>query len=308
MADSPDLLDRATGGDVERFVRASLEPVLGTDAVISPMAGGVMNTVFEASAGDRDPVVVRVAQRPQSHFADEKDALDALAGQDLPVPEVLALDHYDDGARIISVIVLTKLPGKPMGARESIDSSIGADAVHELGAQLGRIHIATGDSAAAAHTGWLHGFLDDVSWAYEGARRGGVDRSLVDAGLGAVRSGPKTFVGHTTLRHNDFKAGNILVHEGRISGIVDFEFASRGHPVRDLAFWAFWHGIDAGAALREGYETVAVVPADVDECVTFYRLEIALSYLGWFARSAMWPGAPELVMRNIAETLAELEA
>jgi aminoglycoside phosphotransferase (APT) family kinase protein len=38
----------------------------------------------------------------------------------------------------------------------------------------------------------------------------------------------------TRLVHGDFNLKNILVHDGRVSGLIDFELTRLGHPAEDL--------------------------------------------------------------------------
>ena len=50
----------------------------------------------------------------------------------------------------------------------------------------------------------------------------------------------------TTFVHRDFRTGNYLVHEGRLTGILDWEFAGIGNPLEDIGWicakcWCFRH-------------------------------------------------------------------
>ena len=42
----------------------------------------------------------------------------------------------------------------------------------------------------------------------------------------------------TTLIHRDYRTGNYLVHEGRLAGVLDWEFAAFGNPLEDVG-WIF---------------------------------------------------------------------
>ena len=39
----------------------------------------------------------------------------------------------------------------------------------------------------------------------------------------------------TTFIHRDYRTGNYLVHEGRLAGVLDWEFAAFGNPLEDVA-------------------------------------------------------------------------
>jgi aminoglycoside phosphotransferase (APT) family kinase protein len=74
--------------------------------------------------------------------------------------------------------------------------------------------------------------------------------------------------GPIVLCHADFRTGNYLVHEGQLTGILDWEFAWWGEPLEDIAWfcarcWRFGAvereagGIGSRAAFYRGYERVA---------------------------------------------------
>lgn len=259
-----------------------------------------MNLAYEVTTALGPPLVVRIAQRGGRHFEAERAVLDALVTHGLPVPRVLALDHVGEGAGTVSVLVTSKLPGRPMGEREQMEPDATDETIIELGRLLARIHRATLETSVSEHPGWLAGRLDDVGWMYQGGALAGIETRLIDAAAEVVRMCPRPR-GPRALVHNDFKAGNILIDAGRVTGILDFEFSSLTDPARDVAFWTFWHGDAAGALLRAGYETGDIALPGIDGRVQLYRVEIALSYLEWFRQRGLWPGAAALVVHNLVE-------
>ena len=70
--------------------------------------------------------------------------------------------------------------------------------------------------------------------------------------------------GEIVLNHNDFRTGNYMVHEGRVTAVLDWEFAAWGDPHADLGWlcapcWRFGGAHEAGgigprAALYASYE------------------------------------------------------
>ncbi len=69
------------------------------------------------------------------------------------------------------------------------------------------------------------------------------------------------------LTHNDFRTGNYMVHEGRVSAVLDWEFAAWGDPHADLGWicapcWRFGGAHEVGgvgprSAFHEAYEAEA---------------------------------------------------
>ena len=50
----------------------------------------------------------------------------------------------------------------------------------------------------------------------------------------------------TTFIHRDYRTGNYLVHEGKLAGLLDWEFAALGNPLEDIGWicakcWCFRH-------------------------------------------------------------------
>lgn len=50
----------------------------------------------------------------------------------------------------------------------------------------------------------------------------------------------------TTFVHRDFRTGNYLVHDGKLAGLLDWEFAALGNPLEDIGWicakcWCFRH-------------------------------------------------------------------
>jgi aminoglycoside phosphotransferase (APT) family kinase protein len=91
----------------------------------------------------------------------------------------------------------------------------------------------------------------------------GTPRPVLEWGLRHLeREAPRP--GEVVLNHNDFRTGNYMVHEGRVTAVLDWEFAAWGDPHADLGWlcapcWRFGGAHEAGgigprAALYGGYE------------------------------------------------------
>lgn len=81
------------------------------------------------------------------------------------------------------------------------------------------------------------------------------------------RHRPPRGAGHRTLVHGDYRMGNFVVDDGRLQGVLDWEMASIGDPLADLA-WCFipvWEiaGVDEAAMVRR-YAEGTGAPVDAD--------------------------------------------
>jgi hypothetical protein len=86
-----------------------------------------------------------------------------------------------------------------------------------------------------------------------------------------------------TLVHGDFWPGNILVRQGQVCGVVDWEWAQeKGNPVRDLARFALGYSLYLDRHSRAGRSVAGhprLVAGDFGAGVRY-----ALDGAGWFPR------------------------
>ena len=100
----------------------------------------------------------------------------------------------------------------------------------------------------------------------------------------------------------------MLVHDGRLSGLIDFGEASMDTPVNEFAKWDFWEAPALPAAwLREGYGDQGLFDADFDALFQAHRIANALWALRWYALTHYAPGAARAASRLTAY-LAEIRA
>jgi len=201
------------------------------------------------------------------------------AGVITPAPRFLCTDHTVLGR---DFFVMDRLPGVAAGHRLTREPALVPDPpalAHALGANLARIHALRPPIASlaalpapprnpaldaiAAYRAWLDA-LDDAHPALEWGLRWCELRA------------PATF--DVTLVHRDYRTGNYLVADGRLAGVLDWEFAGFGDPREDLGWftarcWRFAApereagGIAALAPFVDGYESVAgwrISRADLD--------------------------------------------
>jgi aminoglycoside phosphotransferase (APT) family kinase protein len=134
-----------------------------------------------------------------------------------------------------------------------------------LGRELARIHSIRpprGDLAM------LPAPPDDPARDFVAKQRAALDaagtpRPALEWGLRHLERSPPP-PGDVVLNHNDFRTGNYMVHEGRVSAVLDWEFAAWGDPHADLGWvcapcWRFGGAHEVGGvgprpALYEAYE------------------------------------------------------
>ena len=146
--------------------------------------------------------------------------------------------------------------------------------VGEIGAELARLHavhpphprlefLAEPDRPPAlARIATYRGFLDAI----------GIPQPELEWGLRWLeRHAPPC--AEPALCHSDYRTGNLMIENGQVTGILDWEFAAWSDPMEDLGWfcarcWRFgaWQheagGLGARAAFYDGYQRVNGAPVD----------------------------------------------
>ncbi len=150
--------------------------------------------------------------------------------------------------------LLARVAGEARGARLTKDPQVlarGEELVAELGRELAKIHslkpplpelpflVPPKGQPARARVAELRAHLDALN----------VAQPVLEWGLRYVeRHAPESR--EITLVHGDFRTGNLMLHEGRLVAVLDWEFATLSDPLEDLGWmlakcWRF------GAVERE---------------------------------------------------------
>ena len=146
--------------------------------------------------------------------------------------------------------------------------------VRAMGREAARIHRIRPPHAELAFLGTppADAGAHFIEWMRQRIDEAGTPRPVLEWGLAALeRHLPPPAA--PVLCHNDFRTGNLMVEEGRLTAVLDWEFAAWGDPHADLGWfcapcWRFGNrGLEAGglgsrAAFLAGYAEEAGVPPD----------------------------------------------
>ena len=243
----------ASESELDPALRDWLTHVVGEVELVRPLIGGITAEMLQLRRrdGGGDLVVRRWSEEfpgAEGHVRRETDALRALVGGPLPVPELLAADPQGASAGCPTTVT-TFLPGAVR-----LDPSGLRDRVRRLAGMLARIHAAPLPALEPVASG----NLPRLSWLEAGEP--GLARAA--ARLAARPADPARKV----LVHGDYQHFNVLWSGQRVSAVVDWPNAGVGDRGIDVGHCrlnlAVLHGADAAMWFLEDYEAAAGVRVD----------------------------------------------
>ncbi|MBX3158327.1 MAG: aminoglycoside phosphotransferase family protein [Deltaproteobacteria bacterium] len=213
--------------------RADLEAAVGEPIVSAePVGGGLTNTLHRVVLASGATVVAKhFPPGNEAGFADEVAILGWLAGT-VPVPELVRAD------RERRVVVYRWVEGETLDDLRRRDPA----AFAALAEPLGRLFAALARVEPLRDDDWD---VDPLIFGarvklLEGRARARTGAALADALAAAYPAWRDRLAwGEPCLVHGDIGGRNLLVHGGRIAGLIDWEAAATGSPL-----------VDAGALFR----------------------------------------------------------
>lgn len=253
-----------------------------------PLAGGGMNETYRVRlAGDVD-VVVRIARQPTPWFIDEAHLMEQARDAGVPTAEVLGLEHADHDGELLSFSIQQFLPGRALD--ELVGELPAADLerlVVDAGEILARVHsVAPNDERGIRHelrmpeepeVARVAGIVKE--------KLGPAAAALVERGADLLR---REVISRPTpplsLAQGDFMPKNLLINDGSVAGVIDWEFAGTAPPAFDLARWEVSAGApfhDRSDLLRRGYARVTDPDAADADLTSAFAIDWILEKLGW---------------------------
>lgn len=210
------------------------------------LSGGRSNMTYRAVTTDQKSVIIRVAPRSAGLARVEREyrILSGLQKAGLPTPSVYGL--CDDQAVIGGYFfIMQELPGQPPGSIDWENSSHSGDALWcSLGHQLAKVHSVDIEEVGLNDLWRPKAFAERqiATWQKNlTPLESSVSAEIIRLGdmlkerLPESKSAP-------SLLHGDYKAENVLINPvgHDISAILDWELASFGDPMADLAWLMIW--------------------------------------------------------------------
>ena len=259
------------GREVERLVR---------------LPGGGLHETYRVEVRDDVPVVMRIARRPVPWFTDEEHVMAQAREVGVPTPDVVGIEQVDHDGELLSFSILRLLPGRSLGELAGgLPASDLERLVMDGGELLARVH------GVAPDRGIRHE-LEPPDEAFVARVVGVAHQALGPAAAAVVARGADLLRDEATSRpapplslaHGDWLPKHLLVDDGAIVSVIDWEFAGPASPAFDLARWEVSAGDglhDRSDLLRHGYARVADPDAADAGWVPAFAIDWALEVLGW---------------------------
>lgn len=269
------------------IIDSVMRSVLGSEAErLVRLTHGGLHETYRAEVPNHGPMVVRIARRPVPWFTHEEHAMALARAAGVPTPDVLGVEQVEHDGELLSFSILRLVPGRSLDelAGKLPESDL-ERLVMDGGELLARLHGVVSDR------GMRHeleppdeGFVARVVRVAHQALGSGA-AAVVERGAERLRDEVMTRPApRLSLAHGDWLPKHLLIDDGAIVGVIDWEFTGPAAPAFDLAHWEVAAGdglYDRSDLLRLGYARIADPDAADAGWVPAFAIDFALEVLGW---------------------------
>ncbi|MEV6948321.1 phosphotransferase [Streptomyces sp. NPDC051172] len=275
---------------------------------------GRSHRVYECTDTRGGAVVVRLSAPQRARFSIEASLVQRCRDAGIPVPAIRYVGHEDAVDGPVAIMVQDKVAGETLREHaKRVGPESARDVVRQAGQILAGIHQlnTTGFGSVDAS---LHGTDSKFSDWFIGRLEGKLNEArridpasgrLLDRAVALMRihramlddCSPK-------LLHGDFSPDNLIVEDGNIAAVIDWEAAKSGPPEMDIGWWDcfFESPLTPASELISGYEQR--IKFEPERLLTLRHLAVLRIMIGHFSWT-LSVGDPEGI-KHAAERI-ELE-
>jgi aminoglycoside phosphotransferase (APT) family kinase protein len=238
-------------------VRTVVSPLVGGRPVeeLVRLTGGASRATWRCRVGDERLVVQRQRPEAERDMSVEARVLAAAAEAGVPVPELVAVVPADHDPEGVATLVTRQVDGETIARRILRDERFAvarAALTGQLGRALARLHTIDPATVPGVESDdpldEYRARLDEIGEPHPAFELGfrWLERNRSDAGRSA-----------SAVVHGDFRLGNLIVDEGGLAAVIDWELVHRGDPIEDLGWlcvptWRFGSSLPAaGVGARD---------------------------------------------------------
>jgi aminoglycoside phosphotransferase (APT) family kinase protein len=260
------------GREVERAVR---------------LTGGGVNETYCVELSNDVAVVVRIGREPVPWFTDEEHHMAQARDVGVPTTEVLGVEHVDHDGELLSFSIQRLVPGRSLDELAGeLPASDLERLVMDAGELLARVHSVVPDRGIRHELQPPNDrFVARVA-RFVAQALGPAAATVVERGADLLREEVMTRPAPPmlSLAHSDWLPKHLLIDDGTIVGVIDWERAGPASPAFDLARWEVSAGDrphHSSNLLRRGYARVTDPDSADAGWVPAFAIDWALEKLGW---------------------------
>ncbi|RFC66381.1 phosphotransferase family protein [Fulvimarina endophytica] len=282
----------------------------GSDQPLSmtQISGGQSNPTFRVRHGDRKMILRKQPPGDLAKGAHRIDreyrAMDALAGTAVPVPAMI-LYHDDPELLGTPFYLMEEVPGRVFqtAAMDGVTPEMRTAMYENLADTLAVLHAVDYEAAGLSRFGRPNAYFERQIDLWSGQLENSTGEPIAELEELArwLRENQPEDDGLSSIAHGDFRVGNMLYDADGpgIAAVLDWELATIGHPLADLAFCCMpWHtssdeyggildldrealGIPSEADFVERYrKSMPQVPAPTAFHLAFALFRFAVIFVG----------------------------
>ena len=267
---------------------------------ISRIVAGEQNEVYDVTLERAPSLIVRISHvRPEAHDR-EAWVIGQCASRGIRAPRVHALRRVEVGSERRSIIVMEKLPGERL-CDVNLDELDVRRVLGEVGAWLTELHSipvqgfgyldGRGVGKLATMDDWLAGMTSEAHAFEEAGRSVGLEVATIRGWLREIVDSFRAAPPRVALIHNDLLANHVLVHDGHLSGIIDFGEVAAEPAASDFAKWDFGEGERFPVEwIQAGYGDASLFQPPNDRTYRALWFANGLWRLRWYYETGFQPG------------------
>lgn len=275
---------------------------------------GEVNEVYDITPTHGENIIVRISREKHNRFEAEKWALDKCRDAGVLVPQIHLLSELETDKEKLHVCVESKIEGA------SLQTLIRQNALSQ--GEIKELTISAGEILSKIHSIKTKGFGEINSlgvgkfetWSeymlkqdkreivLKEAVKIGVDTKLIQQTF-AILDNNQDIYKHTDSRlaHSDYGTKHMLVHKGKINGIIDFENCRGADIAYDFSWWNYFgQNRPPIEWLIEGYKRNGNLGENFEARMHLIKIKIALDLLIYYG-DAGHGFAKDITNRNLTE-------
>ncbi len=279
---------------------------------------GEVNEVYDITPTHGDNIIVRISRAEHNRFKSEKWALDKCRDAGVPVPQIHLISEVETDNEKLHVCVESKIEGVSLQSLIK-QNGLSQNEIKELtinaGEILSKIHSIKTTGFGEINTlgvgefeTWSEYMLNQDKkreLVLEEARKIGVYDKLVQQAF-AILDNNQNIYEHadSRLAHSDYGIKHMLIHKGKINGIIDFENCRGADIAYDFSWWNYFgQNRPPVEWLIEGYKRNGNLGENFEARIHLVKIRIALDLLMYYGEAGHG-FAKDITTRNLTEDIS----